>query len=127
QLPKFKHIHGDGWSCIIGDLDLAQIIGLGETLALIDSSYTRKQSKTNTLTKKRSTKTSKNKQLQKLTESSSNNNDSPLNINNELVMKPMEKLEYEERMLLIQERKEKLRELRIANTIKEREYGLEQE
>ncbi|CAG8842411.1 33168_t:CDS:2, partial [Racocetra persica] len=39
QLPKFKHIHRDSWSCIIGDLDLAQIIGLGETLALIDSSY----------------------------------------------------------------------------------------
>ncbi|RIB28984.1 hypothetical protein C2G38_2137072 [Gigaspora rosea] len=46
---------------------------------------------------------------------------------NESLMTPMEKLEYEDRMLLIEERKEKLRELRIANTIKEREHGLEQE
>jgi len=38
----------------------------------------------------------------------------------------MEKLEYEERMLMIAERKEKLRELRISNAIKEREYGLEE-
>ncbi|CAG8554825.1 10961_t:CDS:2, partial [Dentiscutata heterogama] len=66
------------------------------------------------------------KRSSKLTESNSNKNDSS-NINNEMVMTPIEKLEYEECMLLIEERKEKLRELRIANTIKEREYGLEQE
>ncbi|CAG8537121.1 1110_t:CDS:1, partial [Dentiscutata heterogama] len=40
-------------------------------------------------------------------------------------MTMMEKLEYEERMLMIAEHKEKLRELQIANSIKEREYGLE--
>ncbi|RIB07099.1 hypothetical protein C2G38_2215449 [Gigaspora rosea] len=37
----------------------------------------------------------------------------------------MEKLEYEERMLVIAERKEKLKELRISNAIKEYKYGLE--
>ncbi|CAG8730077.1 2066_t:CDS:10, partial [Cetraspora pellucida] len=36
---SFKHIHGEGWSCIIGDLDIAQAIGLGETLASIDNTY----------------------------------------------------------------------------------------
>ncbi|CAG8516967.1 10021_t:CDS:1, partial [Dentiscutata heterogama] len=39
-----------------------------------------------------------------------------------------ERLEYEERMLLIEERKEILRELRITNIAKEQEHdGLEQE
>jgi len=52
-----------------------------------------------------------------------NSND---NESKELGMSMMEKLEYEERMLMIAERKEKLRELRISNAIKEREYGLEE-
>ncbi|CAG8751212.1 1934_t:CDS:2, partial [Racocetra persica] len=45
--------------------------------------------------------------------------------NNELKepgMTMMEKLEYEERMLVIAECKEKLRELQISNAIKEHEY-----
>ncbi|RIB28983.1 hypothetical protein C2G38_2239190 [Gigaspora rosea] len=73
--------------------------------------------------------TSKNKKPQKSTKSSSDKNDfvSDTKSTNESLMTPMEKLEYEDRMLLIEERKEKLRELRIANTIKEREHGLEQE
>ncbi|CAG8512531.1 9770_t:CDS:2 [Cetraspora pellucida] len=37
---KFNHIHGKGWTCIIGDLDIAQLTSLGEALALIDNSYT---------------------------------------------------------------------------------------
>ncbi|CAG8781389.1 4329_t:CDS:10, partial [Cetraspora pellucida] len=249
QPSKFKHIHESGWNCIVGDLDIAQIIRLGETLALIDSLYSweehliyiyklcqvhfkrklfkkkftpeikiemesllttttenidnifnklilnkdiidwvqfyqkpyiitslnpnisnisyndwhaapnstncaeavhsmsnymryfkrieikknyninlsghdksgikqkilaikrsiRKQFKTNTSKKKSSIKTSKNKQPQRLIESNSDKNDPPSNINNELVMTPIEKLEYEECMLLIEERKEKLR------------------
>ncbi|RIB00099.1 hypothetical protein C2G38_2051892, partial [Gigaspora rosea] len=79
--------------------------------------------------KKRSIQTSKNKRSQKSTKSSLNKNDFVSNTKsaNESLMTPVERLEYEERMLLIEERKEKLRELRIANTIKEREHGLEQE
>ncbi|RIB04932.1 hypothetical protein C2G38_2221063 [Gigaspora rosea] len=66
---------------------------------------------------------------QKSTKSSLDKNDfvSDTKRTNESLMTPMERLKYEERMLLIEERKEKLRELRIANTIKEREHGLEQE
>ncbi|RIB16648.1 hypothetical protein C2G38_2142990 [Gigaspora rosea] len=52
-----------------------------------------------------------------------NSND---NESKESGMTMMEKLEYEERMLMIAEGKEKLRELRISNVIKEREYGLEE-
>ncbi|CAG8806720.1 35626_t:CDS:2, partial [Racocetra persica] len=37
---KFNHIHKNEWCCIIGDLDIAQLTGLGKTLALIDSSFT---------------------------------------------------------------------------------------
>ncbi|CAG8668678.1 3212_t:CDS:2 [Racocetra fulgida] len=81
----------------------------------------------NTSTKKRSIQASKNKKPQRPTEHSSDKNNLSLDMkgNEETLMTPMEKLEYEERMLLIEERKEKLRELRITNTIKERE--LEQE
>ncbi|CAG8809654.1 9327_t:CDS:2, partial [Cetraspora pellucida] len=43
--------------------------------------------------------------------SNSDKNNHSLNINNELEMTTMEKLEYEEHMLLIEERKEKLKEL----------------
>ena len=88
-----------------------------------------RQSKASTSTKKRFLQTSKNKKPQKSTKSSLDKNDfvSDTKRTNESLMTPMERLEYEERMLLIEERKEKLRELRIANTIKEREHGLEQE
>ncbi|CAG8713536.1 21384_t:CDS:2, partial [Racocetra persica] len=87
---------------------------------------TNKRSKTNTSTKKRSVQTSK--KSQRTIESNLDTNlSSNTKSNNELFMMPMEKLEYEERMLLIEKRKEKLRELWIANTIKEREHGLEQE
>src|SRR5215470_11946778 len=34
--PQFKHIHGSGWECIIGDLDYAQAQGLGLVLSEID-------------------------------------------------------------------------------------------
>ncbi|RIB20181.1 hypothetical protein C2G38_2179892 [Gigaspora rosea] len=66
---------------------------------------------------------------QKSTKSSLNKNDFVSNTKstNESLMTPVERLEYEEHMLLIEERKEKLRELRIANTIKEHKHGLEQE
>jgi hypothetical protein len=36
---QFKHIHGNGWGCIIGDLDMGQMKGLG--LALHDLDTTR--------------------------------------------------------------------------------------
>ncbi|CAG8499005.1 2345_t:CDS:2 [Cetraspora pellucida] len=42
----------------------------------------------------------------------------------ETQMLRMEKLEYEERLLQLEERKEKSRELCISNLIKEREHGL---
>jgi len=34
--PQFKHIHGNGWGCIIADLDYAQAKGLGMILNEID-------------------------------------------------------------------------------------------
>ena len=34
---QFKHIHGTGWSCIIVDLDQAQVKGLGLVLSEIDT------------------------------------------------------------------------------------------
>lgn len=37
---KIRHIHGDGWACIMGDLDLAQAQGLGMTLHELDNSKT---------------------------------------------------------------------------------------
>ncbi|CAG8726348.1 6372_t:CDS:1, partial [Acaulospora morrowiae] len=80
---------------------------------------------------KRSSKTANPKKRQQLTMQTSNKKPCKLpkvDLTNtekenthELPMTLMEKLEYEERMLIIAERKEKLRELRIANTIKERE------
>ncbi|RIB23444.1 hypothetical protein C2G38_2032750 [Gigaspora rosea] len=48
------------------------------------------------------------------------------NESKELGMMMMEKLEYKEHILMIAEDKEKLRELRIFNAIKECEYGLEE-
>ncbi|RIB09583.1 hypothetical protein C2G38_2146486 [Gigaspora rosea] len=70
----------------------------------------------------------KNKKPQKSTKSSLDKNDfvSDTKSTNESLMTPMERLEYEERMLLNEERRENKR-LRFANTIKEREHGLEQE
>ncbi|CAG8474979.1 31609_t:CDS:2 [Racocetra persica] len=175
QSPKFKHIHRSSWSCIIGDLDIAQIIGLGEILTSIDSSYkiesllTAIAKKVDFIFKKLSiyeniidwvqfyqkpyiiaslnpniskisnndwyaapnstncAEAFKNKKSQKPTEHSSDKNNLFLDMkgNEETLMIPMEKLEYKEYILLIEKRKEKLRELQIINTIKERE--LEQE
>ena len=34
--PQIKHIHGNGWNCIIADLDYAQAKGLGLALNNID-------------------------------------------------------------------------------------------
>lgn len=34
---EFKHIHGTGWSCVIGDLDYAQAKALGLVLNEIDT------------------------------------------------------------------------------------------
>ncbi|RIB26463.1 hypothetical protein C2G38_2163302 [Gigaspora rosea] len=90
---------------------------------------TNRQTKASTSTKKTLYTNFQNKKPPKSTKSSLDKNDfvSDTKSTNESLMIPTERLEYEERMLLIEERKEKLRELRIANTIKEREHGLEQE
>ena len=40
SIPQFQHIHGSGWGCIIGDLDIAQAQRLGMTLAELDTSKT---------------------------------------------------------------------------------------
>ncbi|CAG8640839.1 13303_t:CDS:2, partial [Racocetra fulgida] len=100
--------------------------GIKQKISAIKRS-TNKQSKTNTSTKKRSVQTSK--KSQRTIESNLDTNDLTSNTksNNKLFMMPMKKLEYKECMLLIEERKEKLRELQIANTIKEHKHGLEQE
>ncbi|CAG8663710.1 21478_t:CDS:2, partial [Cetraspora pellucida] len=216
---KFNHIHEKGWTCIIGDLNIAQLTGLGEALALIDNSYTWEkhliyifkscqaeevelifdelltldsnlidwvryykqpyiiaslnpniskisydswhiapnnmncaeaahaisnregkqlkgqridmhnfkrvdikahynvnlsgQDKSNIARKKLAIKRS----IIDLTDESQNSNEPK-----ESSMTMMEELEYEERMLMIAERKKKLRELRISNAIKEHEY-----
>lgn len=34
---QVKHIHGNGWSCILGDLDIAQMKGLGLALHSLDT------------------------------------------------------------------------------------------
>ncbi|CAG8543277.1 15933_t:CDS:10, partial [Cetraspora pellucida] len=259
---EFNHIHGNGWCCIISDLDIAQLIGLGETLALIDNSFSweehlvhifkscqvhykqklnekrfennikakmellltakaekvelifdelltldnnlvgntncaetahamsnregkqlklmmtilrgqkldmcnfkrtdikanfnintcgydksniarkkleikriKRQSKASSSTKRRNklssfqiNKKQRTSQVVNLTDDTSQESQKINSSNNELNesgMTIMEKLEYEERMLMIAERKEKLRELRISNVIKERELGIE--
>ncbi|CAG8782551.1 11966_t:CDS:2, partial [Cetraspora pellucida] len=38
--PSFKHIHGEGWGCIIGDLDIAQAIGLDDIRADMEALLT---------------------------------------------------------------------------------------
>jgi hypothetical protein len=35
--PQFKHIHGTGWSCVVGDLDYAQAKALGLVLNEMDA------------------------------------------------------------------------------------------
>ncbi|PKY16019.1 hypothetical protein RhiirB3_428319 [Rhizophagus irregularis] len=32
----FRHIHGDGWVCVLADLDQAQALGLGKTMKKMD-------------------------------------------------------------------------------------------
>jgi len=39
----FQHIHGDGWICILADLDQAQALGLGKALKRIDSTRKAKE------------------------------------------------------------------------------------
>ena len=34
---QFKHIHNNGWSCILGDFDLGQMKGLGLALYNLDT------------------------------------------------------------------------------------------
>ncbi len=34
---QVKHIHGNGWSCILGDLDMGQMKGLGLALHSLDT------------------------------------------------------------------------------------------
>ena len=34
---QFKHIHGNGWGCIVGDLDMGQMKGLGLALQDLDT------------------------------------------------------------------------------------------
>ena len=36
--PIIQHIHGQGWGCIVADLDVAQARGLGNVLAELDNS-----------------------------------------------------------------------------------------
>ncbi|CAG8839124.1 2578_t:CDS:1, partial [Cetraspora pellucida] len=79
----------------------------------------KRQSKDKSSTKRQNKKQRISKVID-LTDESQNNNEPK-----ESSMTMMEELEYEERMLMIAECKEKLRELRISNAIKEREYGLE--
>lgn len=32
----FRHIHGDGWVCVLADLDQAQALGLGKAMKKMD-------------------------------------------------------------------------------------------
>jgi len=32
----FQHIHGDGWVCVLADLDQAQALGLGKAIKKMD-------------------------------------------------------------------------------------------
>ncbi|CAG8513407.1 14342_t:CDS:10 [Cetraspora pellucida] len=178
--PSFKHIHDEGWGCIIGDLDIAQAIGLGETLASINNTYNWEEHliyifkscqfkddiradiealliatpekvklifnklltyNNNKLTDNWQSKGAKRKIQSNTLQVNNKKLKQPLKIekidltNDEVIinkentketqMSLIEKLEYEERLLQLKEKKKKLRELHISNLIKEREHGLE--
>ncbi|CAG8616073.1 11353_t:CDS:2, partial [Dentiscutata heterogama] len=65
------------------------------------------------------------KKSQKNEEIDLTNDEITVNKDNSKEMSQLEKLDYEERLLQLEERKERLKELCISNLIKEREYGLE--
>ena len=39
----FQHIHGDGWTCILADLDKAQALGLGKAMKKMDPTHKAKE------------------------------------------------------------------------------------